>query len=101
MIFRVTSPLPLPPRIADLPPMSMRNQIEAGRRVFLIILSPPDRAPTLDRELIDWASAAQVYVRPRPVRRETFSRGPLSVTVQVYGTGQRARRFTANTSDDE
>lgn len=99
MIFQVTSPLPLPSRIAELPPLSMRNQIEDRRRVFLIVLSTPERAPTLDQELIDWASAAQVYVRPRPVRRQTFTRGPLSLTVQVYGTGQRARRFTGDVDD--
>ena len=101
MIFTVTSPYPLPPRIADLPPLSMQNQIEARRRAFLIVLSPPDLAQQLDQELVTWASAAEVYVRPRPVQRETFTRGPISLSVQVYGTGQQPRRYSPNTSDDD
>lgn len=99
MIWEVTSPLP--ERIADLSPVIMRNQIEAKRRAFFIVLSQPRLAPTLDRELVEWASSQAVHVRPRPVRRETFTRGPLSLTVQVYGTGQRARRAVPGQSGEE
>ena len=99
MIWKVTSPDPLPERIADLPRTAMRHQVEARRRAFVIVLSPPEAAAALDKELSGWAASQPVYIRPRPVRRETFARGPLSLTVQVYGTGQRARRFDPSQTD--
>jgi hypothetical protein len=101
MVFRLTPALQLTPPIADLSPMSMRQQVEAHQRAYFIILSPPDLAPARDQELVAWASAAQVYIRPRPVRRETFTRGVMSLTVQVYGTGQRARRYRPLVPEDD
>ena len=99
MVFRLTPPLQLTPPISTFSPMSMRHEVETRQRPFFIILSTPELAPALDRELVEWASSAQVYIRPRPARRETFTSGAVSLTVQVYGTGQRARRFTP--SDNE
>ena len=101
MVPQVTSPLPLPERIIDFDPMILRNQVEANRRPFLIILSQPDLALAWDAGLIEWASQHQVYIRARPIRRATFTRGPLSITVQVYGTGQRARRFVPGESGSD
>ena len=54
---------PLPSRIADLPRTAMRNQIDARRRAFFVILSSSEAAPARDQELIDWASATQVFIR--------------------------------------
>ena len=99
MLWRESQPLP--PRIADLSRTAMRNQIDARRRAFFVILSSSDAAPARDQELIDWASESQVLIRPRPVRRETFTSGPVSITVQVYGTGQRARKYSPFVPDDD
>lgn len=93
MVMTVTSPAPLQEHLSGMPLTAMRDHVEAKRRAFFVVLSTPEKADSLDQELIRWASSQQVYIRARPVRRETFSRGPLSIAVQVYGTGQRARRF--------
>jgi hypothetical protein len=99
MLWRESRPLPA--HIADLSRAAMRNQIDARRRAFFVILSSSQAAPARDQELIDWASATQVFIRPRPVRRETFTSGPVSITVQVYGTGQRARTYSPAAPDDD
>jgi hypothetical protein len=90
-IWRVSDPLR--EHLRDYTRDVMQSDVEARRRAFLVVLSPPETASALDRELLEWASVREVYIRPRPVRRETFTQGPLSLTVQVYGTGQRARRL--------
>ena len=96
-IWRVSDPLRA--RIRDYPRDVMKADGEAKRRAFFIILSPPDSAADLDRELVEWAAAHEVYIRPRPARRETFSRGPLSLTVQAYGVGDQAWRLRLEALD--
>jgi hypothetical protein len=81
MIWKVA--MPMPPRIADLSQPVVRN-IGERPRARLVILSEPGRAAQYNTELAAWARSTGVNPVPRLDESRTFTRGPLSLTVQVY-----------------
>ena len=81
MLWKITTPLP--EAIAGLDQRNVRN-IAEKQRAHLVMLSQPGMADTYNRELTTWGRTSGVNPVPRPAEKRTFTRGSLSMTVQVY-----------------
>ena len=88
MLWKIS--MPLPERIAGLDQRDVRN-IAEKQRAHLVVLSQPEVADAYDRELATWARTSGVNPVPRPTEKRTFTRGAISVTVQVYRLRQPRR----------
>ncbi|HEX6654772.1 MAG TPA: hypothetical protein VF153_01025 [Candidatus Limnocylindria bacterium] len=88
MLWKLTTPLP--ERIADLNQGDVRNAAEK-ERANLVLLSQPGLAEAYKSELATWAQTSRVNPIPRLAETQTFTRGSLSITVQVYRLRQIPR----------